>query len=171
VKEYETIFVMHPQVDDAGIEKQIEEIRSVVTGGRGEVTGVYKWGRRKLAYTIGKVRDGFYTLMRFRADADALRELDRRYRLNEMILRHLTVASSGDPTAPDHRGRDRHVERGRGRIGDRPGDRGHGGSEPGEKDAEHGPEEEAAGAPPRPPAGIEAAGDPIAEGEAESSSR
>ena len=117
MKEYETVFIMHPQVDEAGIEKQIEEIRSVVTEGPGEVTGVYKWGRRKLAYPIRKVHDGFYTLIRFRAGADVLRELDRRYKLNEMVLRQLTVASVGEPTPPDHRGRDRRIERGRGRPG------------------------------------------------------
>ncbi len=118
MREYETVFVLHPQVDDAGIEKQIEEIRKTVTGGQGEVTGVYKWGRRKLAYPIRKVNEGFYTLVRFRCGADVLHELDRRYKLNESILRHLTVSSVGDPTPPpDHRLRDRRGERGRPRGG------------------------------------------------------
>jgi small subunit ribosomal protein S6 len=164
VKEYETVFVMHPQVDEAGIEKQIEELRGVVTGGGGEVTGVYKWGRRKLAYTIGKVHDGFYTLVRFRSEADVLRELDRRYKLNEMVLRHLTVASVGEPTAPDHRGRDRRMDRGRGQFGGRFGERGHG-----EGEAGHPPEGGAAvapEAPAAPAAPVETMDEPKVEGEA-----
>lgn len=161
MKEYETVFVMHPQVDDAGIEKQIEELRGVVTGGGGEVTGVYKWGRRKLAYTIGKVHDGFYTLVRFRSEADVLRELDRRYKLNEMVLRHLTVASVGEPTAPDHRGRDRRMDRGRGHFGGRFGERGHG-----EGEAGHAPEGATEGATEAPAEPVETKDEPKVEGEA-----
>jgi small subunit ribosomal protein S6 len=122
-------------VDDAGIEKQIEDLRGAITEGGGEVSGVYKWGRRKLAYAIGKAHDGFYTLIRFRSEAGVLPELDRRYRLNEMVLRHLTVTSVGEPTPPDHRGRDRRGERGRGRPGDRFGDRGRPGGEEPEREA------------------------------------
>jgi small subunit ribosomal protein S6 len=161
VKEYETVFVMHPQVDDAGIEKQIEELRGVVTGGGGEVTGVYKWGRRKLAYTIGKVHDGFYTLMRFRSEADVLRELDRRYKLNEMVLRYLTIASVGEPTAPDHRSRDRRMDRGRGHFGGRFSERGHVEGEAGPR-----PEGVAEGAPEVPAAPAETKDEPRVEGEA-----
>ncbi len=113
MKEYETVFIMHPQTDEAGVEKQIEEIRAVVTAGQGEVTGVYKWGRRKLSYPIRKAHDGFYTLIRFRCAPEVLREIDRRYKLNESVLRHLTVASVGEPTPPDHRARDRRMEHGR----------------------------------------------------------
>jgi small subunit ribosomal protein S6 len=145
VKEYETVFIMHPQADDAGVEKQIEEIRALVAAGQGEVTGVYKWGRRKLAYQIRKVHDGFYTLIRFRSDADVLRELDRRYKLNESVLRHLTVASVGEPTPPDHRGRDRRAEHMGTRPGGRFGDRGHP-REPGDEEIGH-PVEGAAPAP------------------------
>jgi len=120
VREYETVFILHPDVDEAGIEREVEAVRKTIEEGRGEVTGVYKWGRRKLAYSIEKVNEGFYTLIRFRAEAETIRELDRRYNINEAVLRHLTVHSSGEPTMPDYRPRERRGER---RGGERRGGR------------------------------------------------
>lgn len=119
MREYETVFILHPQVDEAGIEREIGAITQTITDGKGEVSGVYKWGRRRLAYPIGKVNDGTYTLVRFRADASVLRELDRRYKINESILRHMTVHAVGDPTAPELRSRGLRPDRPRGRGGDR----------------------------------------------------
>ncbi len=119
VKEYETVFILHPEVDEAGIEREIEAVRKTIVDGQGEVTGVYKWGRRKLAYPILKVNEGFYTLIRFRSEAEVLKELDRRYKLNESVLRHLTVHSSGEPNPPEYRPRERRGERRGGRHGGR----------------------------------------------------
>jgi len=114
VREYETVFILHPQVDDAGIEKEIEAIQQTIAAGQGEVTGVHKWGRRKLAYPIRKVNEGFYTLIRFKGEPPLLQELDRRFKLNESVLRHLTVHAVGDPTPPEPRPRDRRERGGRG---------------------------------------------------------
>ena len=111
MREYETVFILHPDVDEAGIEREIEAVRKTIEEGQGEVAGVYKWGRRKLAYQIQKVNEGFYTLIRFRSGAEVLKELDRRYKLNESILRHLTVHSSGEPNPPDYRPRERRGDR------------------------------------------------------------
>jgi small subunit ribosomal protein S6 len=143
VKEYETVFILHPQVDEAGIEKEIEAVKQTIETAAGEVTGVYKWGRRKLAYPIRKTGDGFYTLIRFKAGPEVLRELDRRFKLNESVLRHLTVHSYGEPTAPEQRSRDRRGDRGRFRRGGR-GPVGDGEAEAG---ASRPPEKPAAAAP------------------------
>lgn len=132
MREYETVFILHPEIDETGIEREIESIRKTIEEGQGEVTGVYKWGRRKLAYPIVKVNEGFYTLIRFRSGPEVLKELDRRYKINESVLRHLTVHSSGEPNPPDYRPRERRGERrgrpmgrggrGEGRFSERAGD-------------------------------------------------
>ncbi len=105
MRDYETVFIIHPDVDDAGIEKRIEAVTDVIKKGDGEVEGVYKWGRRKLAYQIRKVGEGFYTLIRFRSDPPVLKEIDRVLKLDEMILRHMTVRAIGEPMPPDSRGK------------------------------------------------------------------
>jgi len=103
LREYETVFVLHPNTDDARLEEEIEGIRQTVHAGAGEIVDVERWGRRKLAYVIKKVNEGIYTLIRFRSEPSVIAELERRYRLREDILRHLTVLSEGPPSEPPHR--------------------------------------------------------------------
>jgi small subunit ribosomal protein S6 len=104
MKEYETIFVLDPGVDDAQVDTEVEKVREFITGRSGEVTEIQKWGRRKLAYEINKKKEGIYTLIRFRSGPDILSDLDRRYRLNENMLRFLTVLFEG-PTAEEQAAR------------------------------------------------------------------
>ncbi len=97
LREYETVFVLHPGLEDARVEEEIEGVRSTIAAASGEILDEERWGRRKLAYTIGKVNEGIYTLIRFRSEAGVVTDLERRYRLREDILRHLTVLSQGPP--------------------------------------------------------------------------
>jgi small subunit ribosomal protein S6 len=91
MREYESIFVLNPDVSDAQVDVEVEKIREFLVSRHSEVTEVQKWGRRKLAYEIGKSREGIYTLIRFNAESNLPAELDRRYRLNENLIRFLTV--------------------------------------------------------------------------------
>jgi small subunit ribosomal protein S6 len=95
MREYETIFVLDPDVDESQVEVEVNRVRDIVTGRAGEITEVQKWGRRKLAYEINRKKEGIYTLVRFQGGPEVLSELNRRYRLNENLLRHLTVLYEG----------------------------------------------------------------------------
>jgi small subunit ribosomal protein S6 len=97
LREYETVFVLHPGLEDARVEEEIEGVRSTIMATSGEILDVERWGRRKLAYTIGKVNEGIYTLIRFRSGPNVVTDLERRYRLREDVMRHLTVVSQGPP--------------------------------------------------------------------------
>ena len=113
MREYETVFVLHPKVDEAGIEREIGAVTQTIEDAKGEMIGVHKWGRKKLAYQIQKVNDGFYVLLRFNsAQPTLLKDLDRHFKLNEQILRHLTVISPGGDWPPELRGRERRMGRG-----------------------------------------------------------
>jgi len=102
MREYESIFVLNPDVSDAQVDVEVDKIREFVTSKKGEVTEVQKWGRRKLAYEIGKNREGNYTLIRFQSDSMVPQELERRYRLNENMIRFLTVLYE-KPSVPEER--------------------------------------------------------------------
>ena len=102
MREYESIFVLNPDVSDSQVEAEVEKIREFVVSKKGEVTEVQKWGRRKLAYEIGKNREGNYTLIRFQSDSAVPQELERRYRLNENMIRFMTVLYE-KPTVPEER--------------------------------------------------------------------
>lgn len=142
VKAYETIYILDPSLDDARWDEEIEAVKSIITGKGGEVKEVQKWGRRRLAYEIAKKKEGIYTLIRFDSTADVPAELDRRFRLNESVMRHLVVLfevcappavddglgdSHGHGRGPrgfgGDRDRDRDSDRGRDRDNDRPRDR------------------------------------------------
>jgi small subunit ribosomal protein S6 len=98
LKEYETVFVLHPNAEEARVEEEIEGVRQIVEASTGTVIDVERWGRRKLAYEVRKVNEGIYTLVRFRSGPGVIHDLERRYRLKEDVLRHLTVLSHGMPT-------------------------------------------------------------------------
>lgn len=100
MREYESIFVLNPDVSDAQVDVEVEKIREFLTGRKADVTEIQKWGRRKLAYEIGKHREGIYTLIRFNAESALPGELERRYRLNENLIRFLTVLYE-KPTAAE----------------------------------------------------------------------
>ena len=102
MREYESIFVLNPDVSDSQVEAELEKIREFVVSKKGEVTEIQKWGRRKLAYEIGKNREGNYTLIRFQSDSAVPQELERRYRLNENMIRFMTVLYE-KPTVPEER--------------------------------------------------------------------
>ena len=102
MREYESIFVLNPDVSDAQVDAEVDKIREFVASKKGEITEVQKWGRRKLAYEIGKNREGNYTLIRFQSDSAVPQELERRYRLNENMIRFLTVLYE-KPSVPEER--------------------------------------------------------------------
>jgi small subunit ribosomal protein S6 len=145
VREYETVFILQPKLEDEEIEREIDSVKQLIAEGQGELVGVHKWGRKRMAYQIQRFSEGYYVITRFHGEPALLRELDRRFKLNEGILRHLTVLASGEPFPPEVRaGRER-----RGHRGEGPG---RGGRRRGPADRPRGPE----GSPPDEQTGAEA---------------
>lgn len=90
-KPYETMVVYDSNLGDAEIEKEIDKIKQFVVAEGGEVGTVDMWGRRKLAYEIDGHKDGFYAVIKFKAEPSVVLPLNKAYRLNEQILRHIVV--------------------------------------------------------------------------------
>ncbi len=91
LREYELMYVLTPDLPEEAVAAATERVSALITNRGGEVTKVDNWGRRRLAYPIRKHLDGYYTVMRFKLDAQRTEELDRSLRLNEQVLRHLIV--------------------------------------------------------------------------------
>jgi small subunit ribosomal protein S6 len=91
LRDYETVFVLHPRLDDKQVEEEIQRVQDLIVQNGGEIINVERWGRKRMAYEIRKVREGIYTLIQFSSEPHVIQELDRRYKLNENVLRHLTV--------------------------------------------------------------------------------
>lgn len=90
MKNYEVLFILDPVMDDSEKNAMIERVKEIINDG-GEAGEVDIWGNRKLAYEINKKKDGFYVLIQFKANADMPKELDRRLRISDNIMRHIIV--------------------------------------------------------------------------------
>ena len=92
MKAYELLYIVKPTLDDEAREAVLNSIEDIITETNGEVGEVDIWGSRKLAYPIQKFREGVYTLVNFKADVEFPKELDRRLKISEDVIRHVIVA-------------------------------------------------------------------------------
>ena len=88
---YETIILIHPRLSDQEVAEFAEKTKVAIAKGGGEVLGEDRWGRRKLAYPIGSSREGFYLYLKYNAKGALVNEMSRQFRIQEDILRTLTV--------------------------------------------------------------------------------
>jgi small subunit ribosomal protein S6 len=85
------MFITAPTVAPEAYDRLVSTFADVITNGGGVVTNTNKWGRRTLAYEIQKFREGMYTIFEFDGPNDLVKELERRYKLNDSVLKYLTV--------------------------------------------------------------------------------
>lgn len=91
MREYETTFVLNPELDDDQIEENIERIKGVITKNGGEVIDEDVWGKKSLAYEINNFRTGHYTVLSFKAEGNVVDELKRNYKIMTNVIRNLVV--------------------------------------------------------------------------------
>ncbi|MCB2294593.1 30S ribosomal protein S6 [Clostridium algoriphilum] len=91
MRKYETIFVLHPSLDEEAVKANVEKFKGVIENNGGEVENVDAWGKRKLAYEIQKVSEGHYTLINFNSNPDLPKELDRVFRITDSVIRHIII--------------------------------------------------------------------------------
>ena len=91
MKLYETTIIYDPGLEETRINDEVERVTQPIAQAGGEVIEIQRWGKRKLAYNIRKRRDGTYIHVKHKSPATLIAEMDRRFRLNEGVLRHLTV--------------------------------------------------------------------------------
>ena len=95
VRDYELMVVLDPNLDDAAIDALNTRIQTMVTQRGGTIENVDNWGRKRLAYPIGRFRDGVYILSRFQLPPNAAAEIERALKLTESVIRHLLVRAEG----------------------------------------------------------------------------
>jgi small subunit ribosomal protein S6 len=89
MREYELVFVVHPDLDDSAFHDLVDRVKSWIAAGGGQVSQVDLWGKRKLAYPIRKQSEGQYVLMRTQMPPAYCSQLERNLRLQEPVLRYL----------------------------------------------------------------------------------
>ena len=85
---YEVLFIIDPALEDEKKEATIEAVKEIIAAD-GEVGDVDVWGMRKLAYPIKKKSEGYYVVIEFKGNPTLPKELDRRLKISDNIMRHL----------------------------------------------------------------------------------
>ena len=100
MREYELMVVLDPGVDDTAVEALNTRIANMVSQRGGTIDSVDNWGRKRLAYPIGRYRDGVYILTRMQLPPTAAVEIERALKLTESVIRHLLVRAEGLAPTP-----------------------------------------------------------------------
>jgi small subunit ribosomal protein S6 len=91
VKNYESVIILNATLEDEQIEVSLNKILESIKSYGGEIKDLDKWGRKRLAYPIDKAKSGYYVVIRFAAPTEAITRIERVYRLDETVIRFLTV--------------------------------------------------------------------------------
>ena len=97
---YESTFITRQDMSRADITKLADQFTSIIEQGGGKVVKNEYWGLKNFAYLVGKNRKGHYTMLGIEAPAAAVKEMERQIRINEDIIRSLTVRVDELPEGP-----------------------------------------------------------------------
>ncbi|MBR2340752.1 MAG: 30S ribosomal protein S6 [Clostridia bacterium] len=96
---YETLFVVDPRLSEEDTKAVIEKFTAIIAAD-GTVEAVKEWGKRRLAYPINDLTEGYYVLVNFNAKASLPLELERVFGITDSILRSIVVRAEAKKTAP-----------------------------------------------------------------------
>lgn len=90
MRSYETVVIIDSKLEEAPLEEEISAIEGLIASNQGEVIDTERWGSRKLSYEINDAHQGNFTLIRFDGEPALVDVLDRSFKLNDRVLRHMT---------------------------------------------------------------------------------
>jgi small subunit ribosomal protein S6 len=90
-RQYELVYIMSPDATEQDVADLHTQIESIITRYQGELVKTENWGRRRLAFRIGRHREGTYVLEVFKGTGELTKELDRRLKVIDSVIRHLCV--------------------------------------------------------------------------------
>ncbi|MBO4903121.1 MAG: 30S ribosomal protein S6 [Lachnospiraceae bacterium] len=91
MSKYELCVVLNAKIEDEERAAVLEKVKGYITRFGGTITNVDEWGKKKLAYEVQKMTEGFYYFIQFDAETDAPREIENRIRIMENVMRFLIV--------------------------------------------------------------------------------
>ncbi len=90
LNKYETVFVLNPNLTEEDTEAHVEKFKSLIES-HGTIEEVDVWGKRRLAYPIDDLNEGYYVLIQFTAKPDFPAELERIYRITDSVMRSFVI--------------------------------------------------------------------------------
>lgn len=90
MRKYEVMYIIRPDVEQENVQALVDKFNGIISNG-GEVTKTDVIGKRRLAYEINKLRDGYFVLVNFNATTEVINELDRVMKISDEVIRSLIV--------------------------------------------------------------------------------
>ncbi|MCR5676032.1 MAG: 30S ribosomal protein S6 [Lachnospiraceae bacterium] len=91
MNKYELAVVVNAKLDDEAKNAVVDKAKALIERFGGQITEVDDWGKKKLAYEIDKMTEGFYVFIRFDAEPTAPAEIEKRMRIADNVIRYLCV--------------------------------------------------------------------------------
>jgi small subunit ribosomal protein S6 len=88
---YEELFIVKPDAPEEEVDAYIGQVKDLITNGKGTIEKADKWGTRKLAYKVQKYNEGIYVLIQFTSSPDLVKEVERRMRVTDLVIKFITV--------------------------------------------------------------------------------
>ena len=88
---YELMYIVKPELDDHGVQQEIEKVGQLIQTNGGQVKKVTPWGKRRLAYTVKDQREGYYVVEEFNLEQAKVAEVERVLKISDNVFRHLLV--------------------------------------------------------------------------------
>ena len=89
LRDYEILYIVRPELDDDGVGQAVKSVETLIKNLGGETDKSDVWGRRRLAYEVAHVREGYYVLTDFKLDAERVKEMEATLRISDTVFRHL----------------------------------------------------------------------------------
>ena len=91
MNKYELAVVLKPDLDEEAKAAEMQKVQNLITRFGGVIEKIDDWGKKRLAYEIQKVNEGFYSFVTFDAESSAPAEIESRMRIMENVLRYLII--------------------------------------------------------------------------------
>ncbi|HZJ82706.1 MAG TPA: 30S ribosomal protein S6 [Clostridia bacterium] len=91
MNKYESIYILRPTMEEEALKAMIERFTNLITNQGGEIIKVDEWGKRRLAYPVQDLHEGYYVLTKFQAESEVPSELERNYKIADDVLRYLII--------------------------------------------------------------------------------
>lgn len=115
-RQYELVYILPPDTTEQQVTELHEQIEAVVTRMHGRIEKTENWGRKRLAYEISGNKEGVYVLEVINGSGELMKELDRRLRVMDMVIRHITVRVDEEKKVVDRTRTRRTTESARRRV-------------------------------------------------------
>ena len=94
MRRYESVWVVHGDLPDEEVQATVDKFSKIIVNQGGVLVGIDDWGRRKLAYQVKGTWRGCYLAADFAGQPAAVRELERNYRIDDRVIRYLTIKTA-----------------------------------------------------------------------------